>query len=68
MINIKKNLKKLKNIDPTLKEKLINFNRQFLHAKTLGFIHPKKKEEMIFNSILPQELEIILKILRNTSK
>ena len=51
-----------------IKEKLINLNRQFLHAKILGFIHPKKKEEMIFNSILPQELEIILEILRNTSK
>ena len=68
MINIKKKFKKIKNIDPTLKEKLINLNRQFLHAKILGFIHPKKKEEMIFNSILPQELEIILEILRNTSK
>ncbi len=64
----KKKFKKIKNIDPTLKEKLINLNRQFLHAKILGFIHPKKKEEMIFNSILPQELEIILEILRNTSK
>ena len=64
----KKKFKKIKNIDPTLKEKLINLNRQFLHAKILGFIHPKKKEEMIFNSILPRELEIILEILRNTSK
>ena len=64
----RKKFKKIKNIDPTLKEKLINLNRQFLHAKILGFIHPKKKEEMIFNSILPQELEIILEILRNTSK
>ena len=43
-------------------------NRQFLHAKTLGFIHPKKNKEMIFNSILPNELEIILKKLRNTDK
>ena len=34
--------------------------------KLLGFIHPKKNKEMIFNSILPQELEKILKILRNT--
>ena len=64
----KKKFKKIKNIDPTLQEKLINLNRQFLHAKILGFIHPKKKEEMIFNSILPRELEIILEILRNTSK
>ena len=64
----KKKFKKIKNIDPLLEKKLINLNRQFLHAKTIGFIHPKKNEEMIFNSILPQELEIILKMLRNTSK
>jgi 23S rRNA pseudouridine1911/1915/1917 synthase len=64
----KKKFKKIKNIDPFLEKNLINLNRQFLHAKTIGFIHPKKDKEMIFNSILPQELEIILKTLRNTSK
>tara|TARA_B100001057_G_scaffold248977_1_gene249233 strand:+ start:26 stop:1006 length:981 start_codon:yes stop_codon:yes gene_type:complete len=64
----KKKFKKIKNINPLLEEKLINLNRQFLHAKTIGFIHPKKKKEMVFNSILPQELEIILKMLRNTGK
>jgi 23S rRNA pseudouridine1911/1915/1917 synthase len=64
----KKKFKKIKNIDISLEKNLINLGRQFLHAKTIGFIHPKKNEEMIFNSILPQELEIILKILRNTSK
>ena len=62
----KKKFKKIKNIDSQLEEKIINLNRQFLHAKTIGFIHPKKNKEMIFHSILPQELEIILKILRNT--
>ena len=64
----KKKFKKIKNIDPILEKKLINLNRQFLHAKTIGFIHPKKNEEMTFSSILPQDLEIILKRLRNTSK
>ena len=64
----KKKFKKIKNIDPLLEKNLINLNRQFLHAKTIGFIHPKKKEEMVFNSILPHELEIILKTLRNTNK
>jgi 23S rRNA pseudouridine1911/1915/1917 synthase len=64
----KKKFKKIKNIEPLLEKNLINLNRQFLHAKTIGFIHPKKNEEMIFNSILPQELEIILKMLRNTNK
>ncbi len=64
----KKKFKKIKNIDPFLEKNLINLNRQFLHAKTIGFIHPKKDKEMTFNSILPQELEIILKTLRNTDK
>mgnify|MGYP001229076478 CR=1 FL=1 len=64
----KKKFKKIKNIDLYLAKKLINLNRQFLHAKTIGFIHPKKNREMIFNSILPQELDNILKMLRNVSK
>ena len=64
----KKKFKKIKNIEPLLEKSLTNLNRQFLHAKTIGFFHPKKNKEMIFNSILPQELEIILKMLRNTNK
>ena len=64
----KKKFKKIKNIDPYLEKELNNLNRQFLHAKTLGFIHPKKNKKMVFDSILPNELEIILKMLRNTSK
>tara|TARA_B100000900_G_scaffold302590_1_gene261167 strand:- start:6 stop:986 length:981 start_codon:yes stop_codon:yes gene_type:complete len=64
----KKKFKKIKNVDPLLEKKIINLDRQFLHAKTIGFIHPKKNKEMVFDSILPQELEIILKMLRNTSK
>ena len=64
----KKKFKKIKNVDLLLEENLIKLNRQFLHAKTIGFIHPTKNKEMIFNSILPQELEIILKILRKTGK
>ena len=64
----KKNFKKLKDIEPSLEKILTKLNRQFLHAKTLGFIHPKKNKQMIFNSILPNELEIILKTLRNVGK
>ncbi len=64
----KKRFKKIKKIDPLLEKNLINLNRQFLHAKTIGFIHPKKNKKMIFNSILPHELKIILKMLRNTDK
>ncbi len=62
----KKKYKKIKNINPLLEKELTSLNRQFLHAKTIGFIHPKKNKEMVFNSILPQELNKILKMLRNT--
>ena len=64
----KKKFKKIKNIDPLLEKNLVNLNRQFLHAKTIGFIHPKKNKEMAFDSILPKELEKVLKILRKTNK
>lgn len=30
--------------------------RQCLHARTLGFVHPRTKEEMIFESDLPQDI------------
>jgi 23S rRNA pseudouridine1911/1915/1917 synthase len=37
---------------------------QYLHAKTIGFTHPKTKELMIFNSELPKEFEDLLIKLR----
>ena len=64
----KKKYKKIKNIDVFLEKSLDGLNRQFLHAKSLGFIHPKNNKEMIFNSVLPYELGKILKMLRNTRK
>ena len=64
----KKKFKKLKNIDINLEKSFYKLNRQFLHAKTLGFIHPKSGKELEFSSILPQDLENILKMLRNISK
>ena len=64
----KKKYKKLKNIDSSLESLILKLDRQFLHAKTLGFVHPKTNEEMVFSSILPQDLENILIMLRNTSK
>ena len=30
--------------------------RQALHAKTLGFVHPKTGEEMFFTSELPKDM------------
>ena len=64
----KKKYKKLSNIDMEVHASISNLLRQFLHAKTLGFIHPKSNQQMIFSSNLPRELNNILKTLRNTNK
>ncbi len=64
----KKKYKKIKNINVNLEKQINNLDRQFLHAKTLGFIHPKTNKEMIFTSILPHELQKILIYLRKTGK
>ena len=61
----KKKYKKLKNIDVELENLISKLKRQFLHAKTLGFIHPKTNKEMIFSSNLPKELNNLLKMLKN---
>ncbi len=64
----KKKYKKIKNVDLDIQKAIEGLSRQFLHAKTLGFIHPRTNEEMIFSSILPIELNNILKMLRNTKE
>ena len=64
----KKKFKKIKNIDLELEKMILNLNRQFLHAKVLEFVHPKLGKELKFTSILPQELEKILKTLRKLGK
>jgi 23S rRNA pseudouridine1911/1915/1917 synthase len=64
----KKKFKKFKNIDLELEKLILNLERQFLHAKTLGFIHPVNGKKIEFSSFLPQELENILKMLRKLNK
>ena len=64
----KKKFKKIKSIDLELEKMILNLNRQFLHAKVLEFVHPKLGKELKFTSILPQELEKILKTLRKLRK
>ena len=64
----KKKFKKIKGINYDLEKLILNLNRQFLHAKVLGFIHPKSQKKLEFNSVLPTDLENILKTLRKLSK
>ena len=42
--------------------------RQALHAKTLGFVHPKTKEWMSFTSETPEDMELCIEKWRNYSK
>lgn len=42
--------------------------RQALHAKTLGFTHPKTGEQMFFESELPQDMTDLLKKWRTLTK
>ena len=39
---------------------LRNFERQALHARMLGFKHPRSNKYMEFNSKLPQDFSILL--------
>ncbi len=41
------------------------FPRQALHAKSLGFIHPKTEKEMFFSSDLPQNFQDLIEKWRN---
>ena len=60
----KKKFKKFVGIDSELKNSIISLNRQFLHAKTIGFNHPSNNTRLEFTSNLPLDLEQILKKLR----
>ena len=42
--------------------------RQALHARTLGFVHPKTKQQMDFTSDLPQDLEQLIQKWRGYIK
>tara|TARA_Y100001935_G_scaffold103404_1_gene85930 strand:- start:86 stop:1114 length:1029 start_codon:yes stop_codon:yes gene_type:complete len=42
--------------------------RQALHAKTLGFIHPKTKENVLFDSNIPVDMNSVIEKWRGYSK
>ncbi len=67
-LKYKKKFKKFKNIDKDLNNKLQNLDRQFLHAKQLGFDHPSSGERLEFSSNIPKDLDKILKKLRKLSE
>lgn len=62
----KKNLK-FKKINEDFESMLKILNRQALHAKSLGFIHPTTKKFMNFDSVLPKDFKKILDLLNKLS-
>ena len=64
----KKKNKKFKNIDKELNLMMKNIDRQFLHAKTLGFIHPLSNKEVNFEIPLSKDLLKLVEKLRNLNK
>ena len=62
----KKNIR-FKKINNEFFIRLNKLSGQALHAKTLGFVHPKTKKWMNFNSELPYSFKKILKLLENLS-
>ena len=62
-----KSKKKFKKIDLNIEKKINNFNRQALHAKSLGFIHPTTGKKISFEAKRPKDFETIIKNLKKTS-
>ena len=62
-----KSKKKFKKIDLELEKKINNFGRQALHAKNLGFKHPKTGKEIFFEAKRPEDFDALVKILKKAS-
>jgi len=62
-----KSKKKFKKIDPLIEKKINSFQRQALHAKSLGFIHPTTKKEVFFEAKRPKDFDALIKNLNKSS-
>ena len=62
----KKNIK-FKKVDKDFETKLKLLNRQALHAKSLGFIHPTSKKFISFDSKIPNDYKKLLDLLNKLS-
>ena len=62
-----KSKRKFKKIDLSIEKKINNFNRQALHAKSLGFIHPSTKKEIFFHAKRPNDFNNLIKNLEKIS-
>jgi 23S rRNA pseudouridine1911/1915/1917 synthase len=52
-----------KGLDPAVREALLAFPRQALHAASLGFRHPVTGADLRFESPLPPDMQALLMLL-----
>ena len=62
-----KSKKKFKKVNLHIEKKINSFNRQALHAKSLGFIHPTTKKEIFFEAKRPKDFDELIKSLKKAS-
>src|SRR5262249_41141804 len=53
-----------KKLDEEIRNELLGFDRQALHAIRMGFIHPKNGKEMEFEAPLPDDMRELIAALR----
>ena len=63
----KKKYKKLKSISEDINKKIMRLERQFLHARILGFNHPRSGKKLFFEANLPEDLEKIINVLEKSN-
>ncbi len=63
----KKKYKKLKNVSERINQGILKLDRQFLHAKILGFNHPRSEKRLLFESNLPDDLRNIINELEKSN-
>ncbi len=51
-----------------IQELLALVSRQALHAKTIGFLHPATGQQVFFDSVLPEDMQLLLERLRSTGE
>ena len=62
-----KKYKKLKYVNDEINDRIMKLDRQFLHAKILGFTHPKSNKKLFFESNLPEDLKKIINELEKSN-
>ena len=63
----KKKYERLKSVNNEIYEKILKLDRQFLHAKILGFTHPESGKKFFFESNLPNDLMKIINVLEKSN-